>query len=641
MMPLLINVSSILETINQILTAGVAITAIALMLYAFGFTFRDTMARAFALILFCVTFIYSSETVANITTAPEVKQFWLQLKWVALVMLPAIYLYFSHALLTLTGRPSRGRRSSIVVVVFIISIVLAILIFFGITIGTLAAKPAPMPYLERTQVTLFFGIYYIVVMLMSSYNLGRVIIRSTTSTSGRRLLYLFAGAAAPAITAIIFLFHGNTFFARNPDLFWILSIVGAMVTDFFIIVMAYVVSFFGVTWTDRAIKSRLFRWLLRGPLVAGVVLSLTTVVRRYGESLGDPYSPYVPIVMIGSILVLEYVITLIAPNIEKILFFGDDREDLSVIRDLENRMLTRKDLNQFLETIAASICDRVQASGTFIAVLKNGAVDYIVNAGKKQVLDDLPLDLDLTEQVRSTPANANGFINWGSTFIIPLQIQMENGQPILLGLCGFPASEEMQLDEEQIEAVHVLVERASTAIKDHLLQKQAIDSITAIQSEVEYIQQLRGQSSYTVAEIFEPTKTEVDPRMTDAVKDALTHYWGGPKFTNNPLLALDVVKAESIAHDGNQVNGLRSVLKNAIERTRPEGDRRFTGDWLLYNILEMKFLQGKKVREVARKLSVSEADLYRKQRVALENVAVIIQQMEVELNNSSDDQAPH
>ena len=187
-MPLLINISNILETINQIFTAGVAITAISLMLYAFGFNFRDPMARAFALILFCVTSIYTFETIANITSQHNVKQFWLQAKWVALVILPAVYLYFSHALLTLTGRPSRGRRSSVVVLVFVVSFVLAVLIFFGITVGNLAAKPAPMPYLQRTQVTLFFGIYYIIVMLMSSYNLARVIMRSTTTTSGRRLL---------------------------------------------------------------------------------------------------------------------------------------------------------------------------------------------------------------------------------------------------------------------------------------------------------------------------------------------------------------------------------------------------------------------------------------------------------------------
>ncbi len=639
-MSLVINISNILETINQILTAGVAITAIALMMYAFGFNFRDTMARAFTLILFCVTAIYTCETIANVTEDPGARQFWLQIKWVALVMLPAVYLYFSHALLTLTGRPSRGRRSRTVVIVFVISILLAILIFFEITVGKLAAKPTPMPYLQRTQVTLFFGIYYILVMLMSSYNLGRVILSSTTTTSGRRLMYLFAGAAVPAIVAIIFMFHGSSFFARNPDLYWLLSIVGAMATDFFIILMAYVVSFFGVTWTDRAVKSRLFRWLLRGPLSAGIVLSLTTVVRRYGETFGNPYSPYVPIVMIGSILALEYAITLFAPTIEKMLFFGDDREDLSIIRDLENRMLTRKDLNQFLETIASSICDRIQTSGTFIAVLADGEVDYLVHAGKKQVLDNLPLDADLTERVRNSAPDENGFIDWDTTKIIPLQVHLENGHSILVGLCGFPAIPEKVLDVEQVEAVQVLVERASTAIKDRLLQKQAIDSISAIQSEVDYIQKLRAQSSYTADKIFQPRKTEVDPRMTDAVKDALTHYWGGPKLTNNPLLNLDVVKVESEAHDGNQATGLRSVLKTAIERTRPAGDRKFTGDWLLYNILEMKFLQGKKVREVARKLSVSEADLYRKQRVALENIAVIIQQMEAELTSSSSETVP-
>jgi hypothetical protein len=78
------------------------------------------------------------------------------------------------------------------------------------------------------------------------------------------------------------------------------------------------------------------------------------------------------------------------------------------------------------------------------------------------------------------------------------------------------------------------------------------------------------------------------------------------------------------------VNALRAVLLQALERIRPEGQRKFTGDWLLYNILEMKFLQGRRVRDVALRLAVSEADLYRKQRVALEEVARAIYQMERE-----------
>ena len=67
-----------------------------------------------------------------------------------------------------------------------------------------------------------------------------------------------------------------------------------------------------------------------------------------------------------------------------------------------------------------------------------------------------------------------------------------------------------------------------------------------------------------------------------------------------------------------------------MERLRPEGQRAFTGEWLLYNILEMKFLEGRRVRDIALRLAVSEADLYRKQRVALEELAAAIREMERE-----------
>jgi hypothetical protein len=74
-------------------------------------------------------------------------------------------------------------------------------------------------------------------------------------------------------------------------------------------------------------------------------------------------------------------------------------------------------------------------------------------------------------------------------------------------------------------------------------------------------------------------------------------------------------------------------LKKAIEQTRPEGERRFTGEWILYNILEMKFLEGRKVREIAIRLSMSEADLYRKQKIAIETVARSLDEMETQVSD--------
>jgi len=147
---------------------------------------------------------------------------------------------------------------------------------------------------------------------------------------------------------------------------------------------------------------------------------------------------------------------------------------------------------------------------------------------------------------------------------------------------------------------------------------------------VDYIQELIASSSYNQKGIYRNGSTQVPGELTDWVKDALTHYWGGPKLTNNPLLNLRLVENASENYDGSKANALRAVLKQAIEHIKPEGERKFTSDWILYNILDLKFIQGEKVREVARKLAMSEADLYRKQRVALESVARIIMRQEAE-----------
>jgi hypothetical protein len=125
------------------------------------------------------------------------------------------------------------------------------------------------------------------------------------------------------------------------------------------------------------------------------------------------------------------------------------------------------------------------------------------------------------------------------------------------------------------------------------------------------------------------------PELPQWVHDALAHYWGGPRLTENPLLELEVVRRAAQEYDGNVVKGLRTVLANAIERLRPDGERKLTApEWLLYNILEMKFLRGQKVRQVAMRLAVSESDLYRKQRIAIENLADILAEMEREAQNS-------
>src|SRR5512133_3752199 len=96
-----------LQTINEILTAGIAITAFSILLYALAFNLRDRVARTFALILISVVIVFTAEAIGSIESDPMALAFWLRLQWVGIAFLPAAYLHFSDALLVTTGKPSR------------------------------------------------------------------------------------------------------------------------------------------------------------------------------------------------------------------------------------------------------------------------------------------------------------------------------------------------------------------------------------------------------------------------------------------------------------------------------------------------------------------------------------------------------
>src|SRR3989337_1929268 len=99
-----------LKTINDILTAGIAITAFSLFLYAISFNLRDRVARSFAIILLCVVVVFTAEALQDRSLTIETIDLLLRLQWFGIIYLPAAYLHLSDALLVTAGRPSRGRR---------------------------------------------------------------------------------------------------------------------------------------------------------------------------------------------------------------------------------------------------------------------------------------------------------------------------------------------------------------------------------------------------------------------------------------------------------------------------------------------------------------------------------------------------
>ncbi len=621
-----------IQTLNQILTAGIAITAFSLFLYALSFNLRDRVARSFAIILLCVVVVFTAEALQDKYLSKEWIDLLLRLQWFGIVFLPAAYLHLSDALLVTAGRPSRGRRRLAVRGIYIISTFFVVLLGIGYLLGPLVPNGKPAPHLERTIWTEIFTLFYVSTMVWAAVNFARAYTLMLTRSGRRRMLYLMAGATAPALGSYPYLLYGSSLAAGHPYLFWGAATIINLLVGVLVILMAYAVAFFGVSWPDRVVKSRLFKWIMRGPVVASAALGTMTIVRRGGELLGSSYNAFVPFVVVATVLLIEHAITFAAPMWERWLFFGRDRGELQFLQNVEERLLTKGDLQQFLEAILAAVRDHLQSPSAFIAALDEEDLSLIVVAGNRSLLDHD----SLPEALNHVNGNMRREFLWGNFWILPLhqhrRSDMDRDEvPPLLGLLGVARRDNQQtLEHDQRESLWLLANRAALALEDRQMQQHVFRSLADLQPQVEMIQRLRAAGRYdTRANLLAETLPQ-ESDLANWVKDALTHYWGGPKLTNNPLMHLQVVREMVAENDSNAANALRTLLRKAVDQVKPNGDRRFTSEWILYNILEMKFIEGRKVREVASRLAMSEADLYRKQRVAVEAVAKAILEMEAQ-----------
>jgi hypothetical protein len=637
---------------NQILTAGIAITAFSLLLYSLTFNLRDRVARAFAALLFFVTIVYFCEAVSN-TSSPASVVFWLRLQWLGIAFIPVTYLHFSDALLATVGQPSRGRRRGsirilyLIAATFLVAALLTDILVYGPVIETTTARLKAGPLFS------LFLAYFLGSLTWASWNFVRAYRRTQTSTTRRRMIYLMTSAAAPAIGTFPFLLVAGPTAVLHPLTFWTVAVVVNLAVATLLAGMAYAVAFFGVITPDRVVKGRLFQWLLRGPLTATTVLVVYYLLVRFGPLLPG-YSPrLLPVPLIATLLLLQFFITLVRLPVERLLFYGADRMELNRLRVLEERLLTSGDLRQFLESVLASLSDRLRIPSAFIAAFGvEGRLEYEVSLGEgtpprtQAELPPLALQrVPAQPQHDGLPANGNGRPNiqhddlfaWGEYWLLPLRTN-GGGEP--LGLLGLRARTD-PLNHDELELLHTLADRATAALEDRRLQREVFQALDRLLPQIEEIQRLRAAAQPSGAQDLARGPSVIESaELTAMIKNALSHYWGGPKLTSSPLTRLRVVEQALREHDGNTANALRAVLRQAIERIKPEGQRKFTAEWILYNILEMKFLQGRRVREVAMRLAVSEADLYRKQRTAIEQVARAIAAMEAEASNGAAGMAP-
>jgi hypothetical protein len=624
-------VLSALLSINQVLSAGNTITAFSLLLYSLTFNLRERVARSFAQLLACLTVVFFGDVLASTAASPLESEIWLKLQWIGISLVPATYMHFSDSLLAATGRPSRGRRHLVIRLSYLAG--LGFLLLVGLTeavVGPVVLSDS-VSFLRAGPWFWLFTLFFFIIIGFSAYNFWRAYARCLTRASRRRMRYLMAGAVAPLISAYPFLILTHDVVLGYPRLFWaVMAIVNALM-GVLVVVMAYAVAYFGVSIPDRVVKSRLFQWILRGPVVASTVLAVTIFINRLGHLVGIENTRAVPFFMVGSLLLLQFIITLIRPGVERWLFYGEDREEIRRLHLLEERLLTTGDLRQFLESVLNAICDVTGIPSAFVAVVGAEGLELEVSVGSEDPLHqeaELP-PVSLTAQpVAVGPLER--IVVWDRHWLLPLTVA-ETGE--VIGLLGVQArAERPDFTADESFALKTLCERATVALVNRALQKEIFGVVDRLVPRVEVIQRLRVAASYGSPSALAGPVEEApqEGHLVAMVREALGHYWGGPRLSGSPLLGLRVVREAMKEHEGNPVNALRAVLRRAIETVRPEGDRRFTADWMLYNILELKFVEGRKVRDVAMRLAMSEADLYRKQRVAIEVVAKAVGEMERE-----------
>ena len=608
---------------NDVLTASVSATAFALFLYLVFYNRKSEVARAFGGLLGCVIVVYAGDLLLTNLSDSHRAGLLLRMQWMGIAFTPLFYVELIRSI-----RASVMRDQLPPWLFWLAFVLCSGIAGLALTTDWVVSNSTTSQSVVYLRPGVLFYPFAVCFALVTLWGVRETLVarhRCYTRTARRRMAYLSLSFVAPALGVFPYLLLTGWPSALPGTLLWVLLIFGNVAVAVMLALMAYSVAFFGALAPERVIKHRLVRFLLRGPFSALLGLVAFGVGLTVEPLLGlGPYT--LSLVACATAVILTQLGVELAKPLIDLALYREGAAEVAQVQELGQRLLTTADLRQFLENVLAAICEALHSSVGFLAILEDGKPRWEVWCDLHMSSDELAA-LPLTSVVKAQPDGM--YVVWDGYWVMTVRDKSGNE---LLGLVGVRQPETaVPLSSYQESLLSQLLLQASAALEDRRLQQVVFSAFSPLLSELTDIQRRGGVLRYEgeVVTGFAPNESADLPHW---VHDALAHYWGGPRLTENPLLEFEVVKRAAEEHDGNTVKGLRDVLDSAIERLRPAGERKLTApEWLLYNIVEMKFLRGQKVRQVALNLAVSESDFYRKQRIALENLAAIIAEMEAQM----------
>jgi hypothetical protein len=627
---------ALLRVGNLFLSSANVIVAFSLLAYIATHNLRSPVARAFCALLTCLLIIFGGDVILDSIDTLEAAAPWLRLQWLGIAFIPAAYLHLSDALLRTTGAFSPVRRA-LVAVGYILGAVGFVLATFTDWVVCDGVQNSVIFHLRAGPLFWAFAAYYFGVTLFGVLNIRRARARCLTSTSRRRMGYLAVAFAAPGLGVFPYLLSATMSERLSVNAVLALALVGNVGVALMTTVMGYIVAYQGVLLPDRVVKHSLLHYLLRGPLAAAVMLILVLVIPRMERILGIPRDTVLIFAIVLAGVLLQVLIILAKPAIDR-LVYRKDREEITWIQELDKRLLTTSDLEQILENVLVSLCDLLRVYAGFIVTMHGDELQLQVFCGPREPASAFLSRAQPSELVRSLEGSRRGerlevkdlVVRNGYTL---LPLRSRDGR-LTLGLLGIQSwAPAVQASPEELEAVEGLVHRAELALDDMRLQQQVFAVLRRMEPEIAGLQRWGSTPRYAQAAPLQDLEASplASPNFTTMVRDALSHYWGGPKLSRSPLLRLKIVQRAMATSDRVPSKALRTVLREAIERLRPDSEPSLTAsEWVVYNILNFRYLRGERIRDIASRLAMSESDFYRKQRIAIEEVAKTLAAMEEE-----------
>ncbi|MGI6207411.1 MAG: histidine kinase N-terminal 7TM domain-containing protein [Anaerolineae bacterium] len=637
-----LDLTRVLVSLDGALAAAVLLTSFSLMVYVLTHNVYSPVGRAFTALMAFVTVVYVGDVAVINSVSPEATSFWLRFQWLGIAFVPAAYLHLSHALLRSVNRRAFGGFASVAAGYGIGMVLLALTVFTDLLVwdGVFGDTAA---HLKAGPLFWVFSFYFAATTVLGAANIAQARHSAVTTDLRRRLTYLALSFVAPALGVFPFLIVAGMPGQGTAWVVHALSAAGSAAVMGMLIVMAYSVAYYGVLAPERVVKQEFTQYLLRGPLMGVLVLMVMLAVPQGMQVMGLRRSAFLVFAVVGVVVMLPVVLGLAQPLLDRFAY-RQDRAEVAWLRELERRLLTTTDFRQVMENILISACEAARANGGFIAALPPGDIGELqvqATIGEAPEVPELPEVAGWLQECSSAWAadeegeglNRANILSLRGYWLMGL---LDRNEGLPLGVMGLLSRREpAELEDEDLALLDLLVAKASAAIEDMRLQRQVFAALQRLLPEIASVQRWRDDATYghTSAMLANPV---LSPEFPSLVRAALRHYWGGPELRESPLLQLRVVREAMRENGGNPIRALRAVLVKAIEALRPAGERGISSEWVLYNVLEMKYVQGLRAKEIARRLAVSESDLYRKQRVAVKEMARVLAEMEIRASEPSE-----